>query len=116
MKTDLTRVFKLIPATKVLFSDILPRLNWRGQTGRSAYGIERSRRWLNGAMSGFLSERNMHCIPHRNISLLHLIRDGVHLSHFLPDLQNQPLAELLLEDLADYSDVHLQDLLDLDDL
>ncbi|KAL1277157.1 hypothetical protein QQF64_023830 [Cirrhinus molitorella] len=79
IKADLTRVFEMFPRTRVLFSDILPRLKWRGQTGRTAYGIERSRRWLNGAVSGFLSDRNMRCIWHGNIGLTHLIKDGVHL-------------------------------------
>ncbi|KAK2860271.1 hypothetical protein Q7C36_004437 [Tachysurus vachellii] len=45
---------------------------------RSAYGIERSRRWLNSTVAGFLAERQMHC--HSNIDLSHLSRDGVHLS------------------------------------
>ncbi|ROL50896.1 hypothetical protein DPX16_3530 [Anabarilius grahami] len=47
MKTDLAEVLRLLPRTRLLFSSILPRLNWRGQIARSAYGIERSRRWLN---------------------------------------------------------------------
>ncbi|KAK2917103.1 hypothetical protein Q8A67_001477 [Cirrhinus molitorella] len=80
MKTDLAEVFRIFPRTRLLFSFILPRLHWRGQTARSAYGVERSRRWLNGAISGFLAERQMRCIRHSNIDLSHLTRDGVHLS------------------------------------
>ncbi|KAK2907342.1 hypothetical protein Q8A67_006327 [Cirrhinus molitorella] len=80
MKTDLAEVFRMFPRTRLLFSSILPRLHWRGQTARSAYGVERSRRWLNVAISGFLAERQMRCIRHSNIDLCHLTRDGVHLS------------------------------------
>lgn len=80
MKADLEEVFRMFPRTRVLFSDILPRLSWRGQTGRTAYGVDRARRWLNGAISGFLSERQMLCVRHPNIGLPHLSRDGVHLS------------------------------------
>ncbi|KAK9977071.1 hypothetical protein ABG768_018892, partial [Culter alburnus] len=80
MKTDLAEVFRMLPRTRLLFSFILPRLNWRGQTARSAYGIERSRRWLNSAIAGFLAERQMRCVRHSNIDLSHLSRDGDHLS------------------------------------
>jgi len=79
MKSDLTEILQMFPRTRLLFSGILPRLNWRGQTGRTGYGIERSRRWINGAMSGFLGEKQMRCIHHKNINLFHLCRDGVHL-------------------------------------
>ncbi|KAK9970508.1 hypothetical protein ABG768_026447 [Culter alburnus] len=80
MKTDLAEVLRLLPRTRLLFSSILPRLNWRGQTARSAYGVERRRRWLNSAVAGFLAEREMHSVRHTNIDLSHLSRDGVHLS------------------------------------
>ncbi|KAK9976529.1 hypothetical protein ABG768_021734 [Culter alburnus] len=80
MKTDLAKVFRMLPRTRLLFSFILPQLNWRGQTARTAYGVKWSRQWLNGVMAGFLAKRQMHCIRHSNIDLSHLIRDGVHLS------------------------------------
>lgn len=80
IKRDLAKCFKMFPRTRFVFSHILPRLSWRGQTGRTGYGIERSRRWINGKVSGFLAERQMRCIHHRNICLSHLSCDGVHLS------------------------------------
>lgn len=80
MKTDLAEVFRMLPRTRLLFSFILPRLNWQGQTAKSAYGIEWSRQWLNSAIAGFLAERQMRCVRHSNINLSHLSRDGVHLS------------------------------------
>ncbi|KAK2892348.1 hypothetical protein Q8A67_012336 [Cirrhinus molitorella] len=99
IKDDLSRVFRMFPRTTVLFSDILPRLNRRGQTGRSAYGIERSRRWLNGAVSGFLSDHHMSCIWHPNIVLTHLIKDGVHLGPEANRLFLTNLREALQEEL-----------------
>lgn len=81
MKEDMVKVRQMLPSTIVLFSDILPRWKWRGQTGKSGYGLERSRRWLNGAMSGFTSScRHMGCIRHQNLGLSHLVEDGVHLT------------------------------------
>lgn len=99
MKADMAEISWMFPHTRVLFSDILPRSNWRGQIGRTAYGIERSRRWLNGAMSGFMSERGMGCVYHRNIRLAHLIKDGVHLNSegnelFLGNIQEALQNEL----------------------
>lgn len=78
MKRDLSECFRLFPGARLLFSEILPRLRWRGQ--RSRTGVERSRRWINGKVSGFLAETQMRRIRHTNIGLLHLCRDGVHLS------------------------------------
>ncbi|KAK2905468.1 hypothetical protein Q8A67_007267 [Cirrhinus molitorella] len=80
MKTDLAEVLRMLPRTRLLFSFILPYLNLRGQTARTAYGVKRSRQWFNGAMSFFLAERQMRCIHHSNIDLSHLTRDKVHLS------------------------------------
>ncbi len=80
IKRDLGKCFLMFPSTKLVFSHILPRLSWRGQTGRTGYGLERSRRWINGKVSAFLAERQMRCIHHRNICLSHLSSDGVHLS------------------------------------
>lgn len=80
MKRDLSECFRLFPGARVVFSEILPRLRWEGQRARTGYGVERSRRWINGKVSGFLAATQMRCVCHRNISLLHLCRDGVHLS------------------------------------
>ncbi|KAL0170896.1 hypothetical protein M9458_035492, partial [Cirrhinus mrigala] len=86
MMADMAEIFWMFPHTKILFSDILPRQNWRGQQARSSYGIEKSRRWLNSAIG-------MSCIYHRNIGLAHLIEDGVHL--------NSEGNELLLENFRE---------------
>ncbi|KAJ8381216.1 hypothetical protein SKAU_G00019940 [Synaphobranchus kaupii] len=56
MKTDIREIDLLFPKTKLMFSDILPRWNWWGQTATTGYGLERTRRRLNGAMFGFLSD------------------------------------------------------------
>ncbi|XP_039508240.1 eukaryotic translation initiation factor 4E family member 2 related sequence 1 isoform X2 [Pimephales promelas] len=76
---DLSECFRMFPGTRFLFSEILPRLRWRGQTGKS-YGVERGRRWVNGRVCRFLAERQMRRVRHRNIGLIHLCGDGVHLS------------------------------------
>lgn len=80
MKADIREINLLFPNTKLMFSDILPRWNWRGQTAPSGYGLERTRRRLNGAMFGFMSDMGMGCIMHPNIRLNHLDRDGTHLN------------------------------------
>lgn len=80
MKEDMLVIRELFPLTTVLFSDILPRRNWRYQSSRSGYGLERTRRWINAVMSGFLRGMDMRCIVHRDIMLHHLHRDGVHLN------------------------------------
>jgi len=80
IKRDLATCFTMFPSTRLVFSHILPRLNWRGQRGRTGYGVEKSRRWINSKVAGFLAGRQMRCIRHRNICLSHLCRDGVHLS------------------------------------
>ncbi|XDV26044.1 hypothetical protein PO909_029848 [Leuciscus waleckii] len=77
---DLGTCFEMFPSTRFVFSHILPRLYWRGQTGRSGYGVERGRRWINGKVAGFLAERQMRCIRQRNNCTSHRCRDGVHLS------------------------------------
>ncbi|MGL4763542.1 MAG: hypothetical protein ACRC2N_00650, partial [Aeromonas sp.] len=92
-------VFRMFPGTKVLFSFILPRRNWRGQSARSTYGVERSRRWVNGSMAGFLAERRMRCIRHYNIDPSHLIADGVHLSPGGNELFMRNLKEALQAEL-----------------
>ncbi|KAJ8375326.1 hypothetical protein SKAU_G00059060 [Synaphobranchus kaupii] len=56
MKTDIREINLLFPKTELMFSDILPRWNWRGQTATTGYGLERTRLRLNGAMFGFLSD------------------------------------------------------------
>ncbi|KAJ8381213.1 hypothetical protein SKAU_G00019910 [Synaphobranchus kaupii] len=56
MKADITEIDLLFPKTKLMFSDIFPLWNWRGQTATTGYGLERTRRRLNGAMFGFLSD------------------------------------------------------------
>ncbi|KAJ8381194.1 hypothetical protein SKAU_G00019720 [Synaphobranchus kaupii] len=56
MKADIREIDLLFPKTKLMFSDILPRWNWRGRTATTGYGHERTRRRLNGAMFGFLSD------------------------------------------------------------
>ncbi|KAJ8346738.1 hypothetical protein SKAU_G00281390 [Synaphobranchus kaupii] len=61
MKADIREIDLLFPKTKLMFSDILPRWNWRGQTATTGYGLERTRRWLNGAMFGFLSDMGDIC-------------------------------------------------------
>ncbi|KAJ8356397.1 hypothetical protein SKAU_G00191910 [Synaphobranchus kaupii] len=56
MKADIREIDLLFPKTKLMFSDILPRWNRQGQTATTGYGLERTRRRLNGAMFGFLSD------------------------------------------------------------
>ncbi|KAJ8369322.1 hypothetical protein SKAU_G00093500 [Synaphobranchus kaupii] len=56
MKTDIWEINLLFPKTKLMFLDILPRWNWRGQAATTEYGLERTRRRLNGAMFGVLSD------------------------------------------------------------
>ncbi|XP_035282329.1 zinc finger protein 638-like isoform X2 [Anguilla anguilla] len=80
MKADIKEINLLFPNTKLMFSDILPCWNWQGQTAPSGYGLERTRRRLNGAMFGFMSDMGMGCIVHRNIGLNHLDKDGTHLN------------------------------------
>ncbi|KAJ8375247.1 hypothetical protein SKAU_G00058270 [Synaphobranchus kaupii] len=65
MKTDIREIDLLFPKTKLMFSDILPRWNWRGQTATTRYGLERTRRRLNGAMFGFLSDMALSSPQHR---------------------------------------------------
>ncbi|KAI5614794.1 hypothetical protein C0J50_11104 [Silurus asotus] len=80
MKADIHEAHMLFPNSKIMFSDILPRRVWRHQTAASGYGMERTRRWLNGVMSGYMRELGMRCIHHREIGLEQLDQDGVHLN------------------------------------
>lgn len=100
MMRDLTKCFQLFPCTRIVFSHILPRQIWRGQTGRTGYGVERGRRWINKKVSDFLAERGMRTIGHQNICLSHLCRDGVHL--------NPEGNQLLLGNLREALQVELQ--------
>ncbi|KAI5615846.1 hypothetical protein C0J50_10730 [Silurus asotus] len=59
MKSDIKEAHMFFPNTKIMFSDILPHRDWRHQTSTSGYGMERTRRWLNGAMSGYMMELGM---------------------------------------------------------
>ena len=52
----------LFPGTVLMFSDILPRRCWRLQWASYGYGMERTRRWLNGVMQGFIKDLGMQCI------------------------------------------------------
>lgn len=78
IERTLVECFRLFPNTRFVLSDILQRRLWRGQIGPSAYGLERSRRWVNGRMRGFMAERRMRCVSNRNIGLAQLCGDGVH--------------------------------------
>ena len=99
IKRDLATCFIMFPSTRLVFSHILPRLNWRGQRARTGYGVEKGRRWINSKVAGFLAGRQMRCIRHRNICLSHLCRDGVHLSREGNQLLLGNLREALREEL-----------------
>ncbi|KAJ8350088.1 hypothetical protein SKAU_G00252180 [Synaphobranchus kaupii] len=76
MKTDIREIDLLFPKTKLMFSDILPRSNWRGQTATTGYGLERTRRRLNGAMFGFLSDMGIIPKAWRESKVIAILKPG----------------------------------------
>lgn len=80
MKHDTRTVMRLFPNCSLMFSDILPRRCWRYQRAVSGYGMERTRRWLNGVMRGFMADLGMNTTMHPGITLEHLADDGVNLN------------------------------------
>ena len=80
IRRDLDCIHWMFPDTMVLFSDIIQRRVYRSQArGRSAYGIERSRRFVNAGVAGFMRRVGV-----ANSNIRHdqdvFRRDGVHLN------------------------------------
>ena len=54
IKKDLTSISQLLPNTKIIWSDVLPRRSYRG--AQSSAKVERSRKALNSAIRKHVKE------------------------------------------------------------
>ena len=87
-----------LPRTRVIWSDMIPRLCWRG--ARSAVAIEHARRTLQVAARSIVYAEQGAAIRHPQIqAALHLGADGVHL--------NDEGYTIFLKNIEDWVQSHL---------
>lgn len=93
VKAQLRYINRILPNTKLVWSEILPRQNWRYSENNDA--MERARKRLNSCASTEAIRLGGSCIKYPDINLNNgsLSRDGVHLSStgndiFLNTIQN----------------------------
>ncbi|XP_041439951.1 uncharacterized protein LOC121400603 [Xenopus laevis] len=101
LRSDIARFKAFFSEMILVWSEIVPRLSWRG--ARDPDAIERARRLLNARISRFVRDRGGVVVRHRQLEGIDqglMLRDGVHLNDigmdiFLSGLQDG-IGEALL--------------------
>ena len=82
MRVTIVRlIWQIVPGCPIVFSQMLPRLSWRGSFNDIL--IERTRRRINRGLRAFLLDRRCYIICHPDFDDKHpgfFSEDGVHLS------------------------------------
>ncbi|XP_061165379.1 exosome complex component RRP45-like [Saccostrea echinata] len=86
MKTDLKKTTEMFPTTKLIYSEILARREWRGMSLECG---EAKRQQINHEVGQYVTEIGGVVMPHDNIihqNVSLYIKDGVHMNDFGNDI------------------------------
>ena len=87
MKKDIKEIMETCPRTKIVYSGIVARQQWRGAKNKKQ--INATRNWLNNQMKKIIEKKNGAVILHKNIvshNTSLFSQDGVHLTEKGNDL------------------------------
>ena len=91
LKNTIRKLSELLPSTKFIWSQILPRLKWRFSKKNDC--MDKARLRINNSISSFVIRKGGHCIRYPDIVPDHRFfnEDGVHLT----DLGNEVFLNTL---------------------
>ncbi|OCT77494.1 hypothetical protein XELAEV_18028586mg [Xenopus laevis] len=95
IRKDFLRLWSLFPGVSLVWSEIIPRLQWRG--ARSVSAIDRVRVKVNKAVSKFVQANGGVAIRHKDFDnqSVYYSADGVHLNEVGMELFNFTLRETI---------------------
>lgn len=100
MKEDVNRIIKMFPRTVIIWSQILPRLSWRGHIEH--YAMEKARRRVNNGVASYILGLGGKYLRYPDITdkdCSFYLSDGVHLS----DLGNKLFINTIKQGLMHFT-------------